>query len=51
MKPTKSTGLEDRRLVETLFLNSELGVICTTTTLAQGVNFPAHLVIIKGTTY
>lgn len=44
-------GYEDRREVETLFLNSDLLVICTTTTLAVGVNLPAHLVIIKGTGY
>jgi replicative superfamily II helicase len=26
-------------------------VLCTTQTLAQGVNFPAQLVIVKGTQY
>ncbi|KAK9719764.1 ATP-dependent DNA helicase MER3 [Basidiobolus ranarum] len=40
---------KDRKVVEQLFLNSHLKVICTTTTLAVGVNFPAYLVIIKST--
>ncbi|KAJ3343760.1 Sec63 [Gonapodya sp. JEL0774] len=44
-------GLEsgDRRIVERLFLDGLLRLICTTTTLAVGVNLPAHLVILKGT--
>eukprot|EP01080_Neovahlkampfia_damariscottae_P011936 gene11936-5337_t len=42
-------SLHDRKLIEDLFLKSELLVVCTTSTLAQGVNFPAHLVVIKGT--
>ncbi|GAX85570.1 hypothetical protein CEUSTIGMA_g12985.t1 [Chlamydomonas eustigma] len=46
-----SAGLdgEDRALVEKLFLSGDLLVLCTTSTLALGVNLPAHLVIIKGT--
>ncbi len=46
-----SAGLdgEDRLLVERLFLSGDLLVLCTTSTLALGVNLPAHLVIIKGT--
>jgi len=39
----------DRTLVENLFLNSKLLILFCTSTLALGVNLPAHLVIIKGT--
>ncbi|KAJ8908216.1 hypothetical protein NDN08_008307 [Rhodosorus marinus] len=39
----------DRKLVEDMFRNEALPVVCTTTTLAQGVNLPAHLVVIKST--
>jgi ATP-dependent DNA helicase HFM1/MER3 len=44
-------GMEssDRLLVETLFRDRVLQVLCTTSTLALGVNLPAYLVIIKGT--
>ncbi|KAA8497509.1 DExH-box ATP-dependent RNA helicase DExH17 [Porphyridium purpureum] len=42
-------ALDDRMRVESLFRRSLLRVICTTTTLAQGVNLPARLVIVKGT--
>lgn len=41
--------IKDRRIVEEAFLNQKISVLCTTSTLSQGVNFPAHLVIIKGT--
>ena len=40
---------KDRKIVEELFLGGHLAVICTTSTLAVGVNLPAHLVIIKST--
>ncbi|CBH18522.1 DEAD/DEAH box helicase, putative [Trypanosoma brucei gambiense DAL972] len=41
----------DRTLVERMFMGHYVSVICTTTTLALGVNLPAHLVIVKGTTF
>jgi replicative superfamily II helicase len=40
---------DDRKLVEELFLNRQLLVLVSTSTLAWGVNLPAHAVIIKGT--
>ncbi|KAK4519788.1 Serine/threonine-protein kinase [Mucor velutinosus] len=39
----------DRFQVETKFMNREIRVIATTSTLAVGVNLPAHLVIVKST--
>jgi len=39
----------DRELVEDLFASRHIAVLCTTATLAWGVNLPAHAVIIKGT--
>lgn len=39
----------DRGIIEELFLRGFLAVICTTSTLAVGINLPAHLVLIKGT--
>ncbi|GAB4820015.1 hypothetical protein N2152v2_007061 [Parachlorella kessleri] len=39
----------DRNLVERLFADGLLKVLCCTATLAWGVNLPAHTVIIKGT--
>ena len=39
----------DRNLVEQLFSDGLLKVLCCTATLAWGVNLPAHTVIIKGT--
>eukprot|EP00421_Protoceratium_reticulatum_P046054 CAMPEP_0168439522 /NCGR_PEP_ID=MMETSP0228-20121227/42508_1 /TAXON_ID=133427 /ORGANISM="Protoceratium reticulatum, Strain CCCM 535 (=CCMP 1889)" /LENGTH=616 /DNA_ID=CAMNT_0008453799 /DNA_START=218 /DNA_END=2069 /DNA_ORIENTATION=- len=41
----------DRKVVEELFVESKIKVLISTSTLAWGVNFPAHLVIIKGTEY
>ncbi|KAI8064731.1 P-loop containing nucleoside triphosphate hydrolase protein [Gongronella butleri] len=40
---------EDRCLVEQLFCNRAISLVATTSTLAMGVNLPAHLVIIKST--
>ena len=39
----------DRTLVEDLFADRHVQVLCSTATLAWGVNLPAHTVIIKGT--
>ena len=39
----------DRNLVEELFADGHIQVLCSTATLAWGVNLPAHTVIIKGT--
>lgn len=42
-------GLEtsDRETVEELFVSGRIQVLVCTSTLAWGVNFPAHLCIIK----
>ena len=40
----------DRGLIEDLFRAGKLRVLVSTTTLALGINLPAHLVVIKGTT-
>lgn len=42
---------EDRKIVENLFLNNKIQILIATSTLAWGVNFPARLVIIKGTEF
>lgn len=39
----------DREFVEQQFSAGLIRVLCTTATLAWGVNLPAHTVIIKGT--
>lgn len=46
-------GLEesDRKLVEDLFVKKKIQVLVTTSTLAWGVNFPARLVVVKGTEF
>uniref|UniRef100_A0AAY4D056 Activating signal cointegrator 1 complex subunit 3 n=1 Tax=Denticeps clupeoides TaxID=299321 RepID=A0AAY4D056_9TELE len=41
----------DRKMVEELFVNCKIQVLIATSTLAWGVNFPAHLVVVKGTEY
>ncbi|CAO2046611.1 unnamed protein product [Urochloa humidicola] len=43
--------LKDRNLVEGLFLKGDLRILCTTNTLAHGVNLPAHTVVIKSTQF
>ncbi|KAK9810502.1 hypothetical protein WJX72_011853 [[Myrmecia] bisecta] len=40
---------QDRAVVEALFRERDILVLCTTSTLAVGVNLPAHLVVLKGT--
>ncbi|KAL6634739.1 hypothetical protein ACP70R_027410 [Stipagrostis hirtigluma subsp. patula] len=44
-------SLKDRSLVEGLFLKGDLQVLCTTNTLAHGINLPAHTVVIKSTQF
>ena len=39
----------DRTLIEDLFADRHIQVLVSTSTLAWGVNLPAHTVIIKGT--
>ena len=41
----------DRKIVEKLFLEQKIQVLVATSTLAWGVNLPAHMVIVKGTEY
>eukprot|EP00794_Sanderia_malayensis_P000549 gene549-1206_t len=42
---------KDREIAEELFVNQKIQVLVATSTLAWGVNFPAHLVVVKGTEY
>lgn len=42
-------SMEDRSSIEANFVNGNIKVLCSTSTLAVGVNLPAYLVIIKGT--
>jgi len=44
-------GLEarERQIVENAFLSGAICCLCATSTLATGVNLPAHLVVVKGT--
>ncbi|XP_021346734.1 probable ATP-dependent DNA helicase HFM1 isoform X2 [Mizuhopecten yessoensis] len=41
--------IQDRKYMEELFASSQLQVLVATSTLAMGVNLPAHLVILKAT--
>eukprot|EP00094_Tigriopus_californicus_P013560 TCALIF_13117-PA protein Name:"Similar to ascc3 Activating signal cointegrator 1 complex subunit 3 (Gallus gallus)" AED:0.06 eAED:0.06 QI:112/0.94/0.95/1/0.78/0.75/20/319/2227 len=41
----------DRKTVEELYVNQKIQVLIATATVAWGVNFPTHLVIVKGTEY
>ncbi|CAG8561643.1 11778_t:CDS:2, partial [Acaulospora colombiana] len=41
----------DRKIVEELFLHQKIQVLIATSTLAWGINLPAHLVVIKGTEF
>ncbi|NWW92022.1 HFM1 helicase, partial [Rhynochetos jubatus] len=43
--------LSDRKIIEGAFTVGDLPVLFTTSTLAMGVNLPAHLVVIKSTTH
>jgi len=40
---------DDRKIIEQLFKQEKVKILCTTSTLATGVNLPARLVIIKST--
>jgi ATP-dependent DNA helicase HFM1/MER3 len=40
---------QDRVIVEKLFLEQKLRILCTTSTLSMGINLPARLVVIKST--
>lgn len=40
---------KDRNLVERMFMEGHIKVLCSTATLAWGVNLPAYAVMIKGT--
>ncbi|AMD21955.1 HFR100Wp [Eremothecium sinecaudum] len=42
---------QDREIVHNLFQKSKIQILVATSTLAWGVNLPAHLVIIKGTQF
>ncbi|RLV95616.1 ATP-dependent DNA helicase MER3 [Spathaspora sp. JA1] len=39
----------DRKLIENSFISGKIKYLCSTSTLAMGINLPAYLVIIKGT--
>lgn len=39
----------DRKLTESMFADGAIKVLCSTATLAWGINLPAHTVVVKGT--
>ena len=41
----------DRQLSEELFANNKIQILVATSTLAWGINLPAHLVVVKGTQF
>ena len=41
----------DRMIVERLFSQEKIQLLCSTSTLAWGVNLPAYLVVVKGTEF
>ncbi|PRQ46462.1 putative RNA helicase [Rosa chinensis] len=41
--------LKDRNLIGSLLLKGDVQILCTTNTLAHGINLPAHTVVIKST--
>ncbi|KAL2891261.1 Antiviral helicase SLH1 [Ceratocystis lukuohia] len=41
----------DRQIAEELFLHNKIQILIATSTLAWGVNLPAHLVVVKGTQF
>ncbi|XP_078310394.1 putative ATP-dependent DNA helicase HFM1 isoform X2 [Crassostrea virginica] len=43
--------VHDRKAIEEIFLEGQLMVLVATSTLAMGVNLPAHLVVLKSTSY
>ncbi|XP_072560405.1 probable ATP-dependent DNA helicase HFM1 isoform X2 [Paramormyrops kingsleyae] len=43
--------VSDRKIIEDVFTAGDLPVLFTTSTLAMGVNLPAHLVVIKSTVH
>lgn len=44
-------GEADKQIVEDTFRSGQLQILVATSTLAWGVNFPAHLVVVKGTEF
>ena len=42
---------KDKQIIEHIFVENKIQVLIATSTLAWGVNFPAKLVIIKGTEF
>ena len=41
----------DRKTVEELYISMKIQVLIATATVAWGVNFPTHLVVVKGTEF